>query len=294
VDWRDLARAQAGVISRRQLRECGVTEYAVRGLVGRRELTALLPGIYAPRPVPASSRQRTWAAALWSGGVVSHRSGGQFWELPAPRSTTVHVRVDQRSHPSAPGVRLHRLGQPSQPVTLFDGLPVTSRPDTIVDLLRSESAQVARNLLDRSLQQRWIDLEFLESAVDQGWGMAGNAQLRRLIAQAEPGAEAESERRLHLLLRRARLAGWVAQHPVRLSGGFAYLDVAFPAKRLAIEVDGRRFHDERSDAFERDRARQNELVALGWVVLRFTWRMLVDDPSGVIVEISRILAGIAV
>jgi very-short-patch-repair endonuclease len=179
-------------------------------------------------------------------------------------------------------------------VTLFDGLPVTSRPDTIVDLLRSESAPVARNLLDRSLQQRWIDLEFLESAVDQGWGMAGNAQLRRLIAQAEPGAEAESERRLHLLLRRARLAGWVAQHPVRLSAGFAYLDVAFPAKRLAIEVDGRRFHDERSDAFERDRARQNELVALGWVVLRFTWRMLVDDPSGVIVEISQILAGIAV
>ncbi|HEX2308075.1 MAG TPA: hypothetical protein VHI14_07145 [Jatrophihabitantaceae bacterium] len=34
--------------------------------------------------------------------------------------------------------------------------------------------------------------------------------------------------------------------------------------------------------FESDRLRQNELVAAGWRVLRFTWRMLYDDPDRVL------------
>lgn len=94
-------------------------------------------------------------------------------------------------------------------------------------------------------------------------GGAGNVQLRRLLSELSPGAQAESERHLHSLLRRHDIGGWVAQYPVRLPGGVAYIDVAFPRQRIAIEVDGRRAHDVASRRFESDRVPQNELVALG-------------------------------
>ncbi len=41
---------------------------------------------------------------------------------------------------------------------------------------------------------------------------------------------------------------------------------------LAIELDGWETHGIRS-AFDADRMRANDLVLLGWTVLRFTWSM---------------------
>jgi hypothetical protein len=33
------------------------------------------------------------------------------------------------------------------------------------------------------------------------------------------------------------------------------------------------------DVWERDRPRQNRLELLGWTILRFSWRTLVERPS---------------
>ena len=49
-----------------------------------------------------------------------------------------------------------------------------------------------------------------------------------------------------------------------------FLDVAFRALRLVIEIDGR-LHEADPDLFENDRWRQNALVLHGWMVLRFTY-----------------------
>jgi len=95
---------------------------------------------------------------------------------------------------------------------------------------------------------------------------------------------------MHRLLRRAGIAEWVPQYPVRLPRGIAYLDIAFPEQKIAIEVDGRRYHDESSDRFEADRDRQNDLVALGWRVVRVTWTMLAENPGRVVDRIRHLLA----
>jgi very-short-patch-repair endonuclease len=58
----------------------------------------------------------------------------------------------------------------------------------------------------------------------------------------------------------------------------ARLDAAYPERRIAIEVDGYEAHSS-PEAFQRDRTRQNRLVALGWTVLRFTWADVVHRPS---------------
>ena len=291
MDWRDRARRQSGVISRDQLVRAGVSDTRIDSLVRRRELYELLPTVYSPRPVPGSPRRRMWAAALWSGGVISHRSAATLWRLPVPEPPLVHVTVDDRRfRKPTPHVRLHRVRLGRLHCTKFDGLPITDRSRTVVDLLRTEQYGVARDLLDRALQQGWVAEFDLFDVVRKEPGRTGNVQLRRLLSELSPGAHAESERRLHNLLRRHDIDGWVAQHAVRLPGGTAYIDVAFPRQRIAIEVDGRTAHDVASGRFESDRIRQNELVALGWRVLRVTWIELTQHPDRVIAKIMQLLA----
>ena len=47
--------------------------------------------------------------------------------------------------------------------------------------------------------------------------------------------------------------------------------------KIAIELDGS-IHLE-DDVRERDLPRQNDLVLLGWTVLRFTWKRFTERPT---------------
>ncbi len=115
--------------------------------------------------------------------------------------------------------------------------------------------------------------------------LGGSAQLGQIVRDLSDGARSEAERRLLALLREAGCTGWVANQRVRAGGRWYILDVAFPAARLAIEVDGRAFHSD-ARAFQHDRTRQNDLVAAGWTVLRFTWADLVERPEHVLEAIT--------
>jgi hypothetical protein len=72
-----------------------------------------------------------------------------------------------------------------------------------------------------------------------------------------------------------------ANHLVRIRGRTYYLDIAFVAQHVAVEIDGR-LHERDPAAFENDRRRQNDLVFAGWRMLRFARRMLKDEPDHVV------------
>lgn len=290
MDWRDVARQQAGTIDRTQFARYGVTEDEVRGMVRRGDLIELLPCVYSPRSVPDSTNQRDWGAVLWSAGVLSHYSAAWYWHLPVAAPGCPHVTVsDRRFRGRVADVRVHRVRLPEQDVTSYFGLPTTNRQRTVLDLLRVEPYGRARDLRDRALQRGWIGADTITRSVQEQPGRTGNRQLRLLVQEVVVGAQAESERLLHRILRDAGMTGWRAQYPVWLNGKRRDLDVAFPDLKIAIEVDGRLAHDGLSDRFDDDRARQNDLVAAGWVVLRFTWRHL-QDPHYVISRITQLLA----
>jgi len=289
--WQDLARRQAGVVARAQLAASGLSERRVQGMIARGELIQLLPAVYAPPTTPSTVRRRMWAAALWSDGVLSHRTAAQLWRLPVQLTTVVHVTVDDRRFRAAvPDVRVHRVRLHATLRTSIDDLPVTTERRTVVDLLRTEPFAAALDLLDRTLRTGLMSEAILRDTIRREPGRSGNLQLRELIDGIEPGAHAESERRLHTILRRAKLVGWRPQYRIRLPAGTAFADEAFPDYRIAIEVDGRRTHDVHSDQFETDRLRQNEIVLLGWRVLRFTWSELTYRPERVLAKIVAMMA----
>jgi very-short-patch-repair endonuclease len=66
-------------------------------------------------------------------------------------------------------------------------------------------------------------------------------------------------------------------------------DFAFVEHRIAIELDGYRWHSDVA-AFNKDRRVQNRLLALSWRVLRLTWWDVDLRPAAVVAEVRSMLA----
>ena len=68
----------------------------------------------------------------------------------------------------------------------------------------------------------------------------------------------------------------VAQHWVRLSGASYRLDLAYPGRRICVEVDGSQHRDD-PDVRADDQVRQRRLEDAGWSVIRIrSWCFATD------------------
>jgi very-short-patch-repair endonuclease len=96
--------------------------------------------------------------------------------------------------------------------------------------------------------------------------------------------DSQLEDRFLRIIQRSDLPRPIAQFVVEDEAGafVGRVDFAYPNAALLIELDGAAFHSDRQ-RFQRDRTRQNRLVALGYTVLRFTyWDVLAG--SDVVVD----------
>jgi Transcriptional regulator, AbiEi antitoxin len=237
VGWRAIARSQGGVVSRRQLLGHGLSSAAIGRLTGRGVLEPAARGVYLVGGAPLTYRARLWIAILATDGMLAYGTAAELWAITHERADHVHVLIPHARRVVAPArVQVHRAALPRGPAQVRDGLPVTGRCWTVVDLLSVLPASEAGQLVDRALQRRWITGRDIERRVRDYPGRPGNAQLRRLAALSCDGAAAESERRLHRLLRRAGIRGWQANYAVWVAGELiAVVDVALPAAGIAIE-----------------------------------------------------------
>jgi len=217
-------------------------------------------------------------------GVLVASSAAYLWQLLDRPPAQVQIAICSKRRVNAlPGVRVRRLDIPATELTTRFRLPVTTRARAAIDHLADCPLTEAVPFADRALAQGWFTMSDLQRRLDRR--VNGNARLRQVARTLMVGAEAESERRLHRLLRRHGISGWIANYSVLIGDRLiARIDVAFPAQRLAIEVDGLAYHSDRS-RFQRDRTRQNDLINLGWTVLRFTWQDITADPSRVIATV---------
>jgi very-short-patch-repair endonuclease len=107
------------------------------------------------------------------------------------------------------------------------------------------------------------------------------------------GTRSAAERVTTDLLRRGGIGGWLANQPIHDGRGLIGIgDIVFEAIKLVVELDGRAFHVT-PEHFQRDRRRQNRLIAAGWTVLRFTWWDLTERPDDVLAQIRAAVARLA-
>jgi very-short-patch-repair endonuclease len=285
VDWGPTASAQAGLVTRAQLRISGLTDDEIDGLLSRRALVAQWRGVFLVRGAPLTYEAKLWRAVLVFDGVLGFGTAAHLWGA-VTRPDRIEIIIPRASHRwRDPSVRTHRIDLRPDAITTRNGLPITTRRETLLDHIGRLRGSEAHQLADRALQLGWLHPNDFARRCRQQPGRIGNTRMRLLDQVAGDGAAAESERLLHRILRGARISGWVPNLDLWHEGELiAVIDVAFREQRVAIEVDGMAFHST-AERFQRDRTRQNNLVRLGWTIIRFTWDDLVNRPGYVVAEI---------
>lgn len=282
----ELADSRDGVITLGEALRGGLTPRQVQHRVRTRQWTRLYPGVYLAGRREPDQRASTRAAVAWasSGAVASGLTAAWWWQLRDWAPAAAEVTVPRtRSRRGLADVVLRRRNLDPVDLVVLRGLPVTALPLTVLDAAAALGNDSGQPLVDRALQHR-VSFAELHAAYCRSFGRHGSPWIGRVLRQAADGACSQAERVLHRLLRGAKIDGWVANHLVLLSGIEYWIDVAFVARQLAVEVDGWAWHSD-VDRFAHDRRRQNALVLAGWTVLRFTWHDLTSRPQTVIAQI---------
>jgi len=261
------------------------TRATVRSGRAAGRLVRVLPGTYVPTELKDDFATRSLAVGWWCADAVIVGAAAArltFWPDVPVRQIDVARR---RTEPIGPGYRFHRRAIDPEYIVERHGLRVTTPALTAIDLVD----EFGGDAIDICLRSRAARLSDLWAAYAAHPARPGNAERRRMLLDSRDKPWSAAERLSHRLLRSHHLKGWTANLEIRVQGSKYYIDIAFRGARVAIEIDGR-LHEDDPSVFERDRYRQNALVLAGWRVLRFTYRMLVDEPDYVIATILAALA----
>ncbi|MHA6796593.1 DUF559 domain-containing protein [Pseudonocardia bannensis] len=272
---------QAGVITRAQAQSAGLSRDAVDRRLATRRWRPLHPRVYLAAGHRLTDEARVRAAVLWAGErAVLSGVAAAWWHGMAERAPlVVGVTVSRRRCPGPrPGVAVRRRELDPADRDERRGVVLTARPLTVLEAA-VELGGTGGEFLDRALQ-RWVRFPAVYAAYCRNLGAHGSATAGKLLVAAADRSASVAERLLARQLRAAGITGWRAGHE---AGGFV-IDIAFPAARVAIEVDGWAWHMDTERA-GRDRRRQNALVRQGWTVLRYTWHDLTGRPRTVLAEI---------
>lgn len=293
-----IAARQHGVFTHDQATACGITRDAIlwRVRVGRWE--RLYPAVFRLAGSPRTWRQDALAACLHfgAGTALSFRSAALLRGVGGLKDQTLEITVRRnRNRRATHTLRIHSEpgGIPPEDMTTIDGIPVTKLARTLLDLASVEQEEVVERCLDDALRRRLVSISSLERWLEDPRRLRhrGGSLLRRFIqARATIGVtESPLETDVLKVLARAGLAMPMLQYVVRDGDRFVgRVDLAYPEHRVAIEVDGFRYHDDRR-SFDAERARGNDLQALGWLVLRVTAKHLKEDPDAVGAWVRRAL-----
>ena len=288
----EAARSQHGLVTGEQAL-AALGPYRRRRWVTEGRIVLVQPNVYRLAGAPETWHQALKGLELSTSGVVSHRSAAEIWGLLLPAGY-VEVSISRGHaatvHPPAIAHRIKDL-RPDLAVER-EGLRLTDPVRTIVDLGLVVPHSLVAAALRRGISKRLVSLvearhirEGLGRRGRNGTGVLG--EVIDIHVLADERAESELEVRFLELRRRFDLAELMLQYEVWDMGRcVGRVDAAVPRLKLAVEIDGYEHHST-PEAFQLDRSRQNELVALGWTVLRFTWTDVVHHPHKVALQIRQ-------
>lgn len=234
--------------------------------------------------------------------IAAGLSAAAVWQIPVFREfgAVVEVLDEYRGGGrSEPGVRrLTTAAAHAYDVERF-GIRVTDLPRSAIDVAAGRPLPEALAALDWACAQRNPDATTVSVIRDRLSEMGARPGTRVVWRAAElvvsnSGSAGESFGRgvIHEL-------GFVApvtQLELRDAQGAMFPDYAWPEFRVLAEFDGSikyvdpRFnHGDPLEKLRREREREARLRALGWTVVRITWKDLHDPP-----RVARLLASVGV
>jgi hypothetical protein len=233
--------------------------------------------------------------ACGEGAVASHGTAAALWGLserwPALIDATVPVEAGRKIN----GIRCRRCRYP-HPAEISSHLDVacTTPARTLVDEAGRLSTPSLRKLVERAAVLKLLDLWELDCALERARGRPGIRSLGAILTDWRDEDDSVPEVRSVFEARALpRLIGLglprpLVNQPIEADGETLTPDFLWPEQKLVVETDGRETH-ETGAAFQRDRWRDQHLLAAGYRVSRVTWIQLRDDFEGVVARVARAL-----
>jgi hypothetical protein len=277
-----IAARQHGVITRRQLEDCGLGSKAITIRVRKGQLNRIHRGVYAVGHKGLSWHRRWMAATLacGEGAVLSHGSAASLWGLLRPIDGPVHVSTPATSGRSRrPGIHLHRTPSlaepstsPSYPAdrggrrerllsTYRDNIPVTTVARTIEDL--RASSLLPPRLIRRATRQAELKGYRLDGIETDGTRSVLETAFLALFAHHR-----------------------IPTPEVNVKLGRHEVDFLWREAKLVVEVDTFTYH-RGSISFEDDHERDLDLRQQGYAIHRFTDKQLESEPQRLVAEIRK-------
>jgi very-short-patch-repair endonuclease len=291
-----LAGRQHGVVSRHQLRKLGLSDSAITARAKSGYLQPLFRGTFAVGHTAISRQAQMLAAVLacGEGTVLSHGSAAELIGLWDKRPTLMDVIPPSWSGREIQGIRWHRVSLPEgSEVEARDGIPCTSPARTIVDMAGRSGWTSLRGLVEQAAILGLLDVDEVDRILAKG-RRRGAPRLRTVLAPwrsadgPAPKLRSRLEARLLPRLVEGDLPRPRCNVRLQIDGHFLEVDLLWEEQRLAIETDGEQTHGTRA-AFQRDRWRDQILVAGGYRTARVTWKQVRDEPTAVVNRIARML-----
>jgi very-short-patch-repair endonuclease len=266
------AAAQSrGVLSRVELRACGLTDEAIKVRVRSGRLHRVFRGVYAVGHAGLTPEGR-WLAAVKACGPVaalSHSSLAMLFELLPVEDRRPEVTIPATSKCHVEGIVVHRTRDFER--LSHKSIPTTSAARLILDLAPRLDDVPLRRLMSRAQSRHLTNHRLLARQLDRAAGRPGRARFARVLAGRPPATRTELEDRVHDLLAAAGLTPPHVNVPLRLDGRRVIPDFRWPEHRLIVEADGAQWHDT-PQARAEDAERQALLEAHGERVIRVTWQ----------------------
>lgn len=271
----ELARLQAGVVSRRQAIDVGMTTSAVTSKVAHGRWRNMHPGVYATFTGTADRSAQLWAAVLHAGtgAQLSHETAAELLRLTDERCPLIHLTIpSERRISPRDGTVIHRSSHRQQGWRFARGVPPhTMVEETIVDLLDTAvHFDDAVGWITRAFQRNLTSEGNLRRAMDARKRLRWRARLDEVIPMAASGTDSTLEYRYDRDVEGAHdLPPARKQVPfVKPDGTRGFRDRYYDRYGLVVELDGRRYHEDRRD---HDRRRDNAVAATAGATLRYGW-----------------------
>jgi hypothetical protein len=290
--------SQHGAARREQLRAVGLSDSSIKGWLSAGALTIAQPGVLALHSSPKSFERSCVELCLAvPGSVIGGRTAGRLWgfrQMPRGRNLLLVPATWQPTLSNAVIWRTrvlpvhHHVARP-------DGIILTAPHRTLLELAREirtddEFRSIMANVRDRfDVSLRLLHQLKREAAVQ---GRAGSARFNRVLSLESGRRPPQSKP--EVILRDAFVAAGlptpVEQFEMDLAVvGHIRADLAFPDARVIVEFDHSTWHAYGKTVVGRDKRRDRQLAALGWIVLRFDEDDVAHCLSDVVDEVAAVI-----
>jgi very-short-patch-repair endonuclease len=267
-----IATRSHGVVTRAELLRAGITPAEIKHRVAIGALLREHRGVYRVGHRAPSVEARYVAAvrACGEGALLRGRPAGYLFGLL--RDEAPPPEVATRSQRRIKGVITQRARGTSPSGTLWNGIPVTTVPQTLVDL----AAELSLDDLARACHEAGVKFRTTPAQVNavRHPNTKGAANLRAVLDGDVRVTLSKLEKRFLERLEQAGLPLPVTNRPA----GNRRVDCRWPEHRLTVEIDGYRFHNSRH-AWEQDREREREAHQRGDAFRRYTYDDVADDRT---------------